>query len=306
MARIELLGAFLASGLFAAADPPVATAQATGSGASAAPAPAGKDGEGSGGDPTKVPAAASSGWGWWGYRPYVVVRGTPNGSVATIHSPLGGMSGGFGFWTQPPSAGPAAPAPPPGLVRPAAMSRPTIKIKQADLDRADRLVTYGDRLFRVANLKRAEERYEQAIRLNPHWATPRLRLAQIALVRGRYTLAADLLREAETAEPGWIVTAKDVQALYSEPAEFARHVSRLEEHLHQHPEDRDAWLVLGAQWFLSRRENKAADVFLRLDDPRRKPDVALAAFLDAARLREAPRTDPDPGPGRDPLAPPAP
>jgi tetratricopeptide (TPR) repeat protein len=192
------------------------------------------------------------------------------------------------------------------VVRPAAASRPTIKVRKADLERAELLVTYGDRLFRVANLKRAEERYEQAIRLNPHWATPRHRLAQIALVRGKYPLAADLLREAETAEPGWIVTAKDVQALYAEPADFARHVARLEEHLHRHPEDRDAWLVLGAQWFLSRRENKAADVFLRLDDPRRKPDVALAAFLDAARLREEPKPAATPEPGRDPLAPPAP
>ncbi len=47
-------------------------------------------------------------------------------------------------------------------------------------------------------------------------------------------------------------------------------------------------------------------MFLRLDDPRRKPDVALAAFLDAARLREAPRPAPAEAPGRDPLAPPAP
>ncbi len=249
MARIELLGACLAAGLIATIDPPAAAGQAAGKSGASAPAAPGAAGD----DPTQIPAAASSGWGWWGYRPYVVVQGTPNGPVATVHAPLGGMGGGFGFWMVPPSNGPSAPAPPPGLVRPAAMSRPTIKIKQADLDRAERLVTYGDRLFRADNLKRAEERYEQAIRLNPHWASPRLRLAQIALVRGRYPLAADLLREAETAEPGWVVTAKDVQALYSEPADFARHVARLEEHLHQNPEDRDAWLVLGAQWFLSRR-----------------------------------------------------
>jgi hypothetical protein len=40
--------------------------------------------------------------------------------------------------------------------------------------------------------------------------------------------------------------------------------------------------VLGAQWFLSGRTSRASDVFLRLDDPRRKPDVALAAFLFAS------------------------
>jgi cytochrome c-type biogenesis protein CcmH/NrfG len=139
----------------------------------------------------------------------------------------------------------------------------------------------GDRLFRGNNLKKAEERYLQAARLDPGSAAPQLRLAQIALVREQYAEAARRLREAETAQPGWIVTAPDVQSLYGEPDEFARHLSRLESFLQVHPEDRDAWLVLGAQWYLSGRAGRAADVFLRLNDPRRKPDVALAAFLQA-------------------------
>ncbi|AMV36332.1 tetratricopeptide repeat protein [Planctomyces sp. SH-PL62] len=303
MARIELVGVLITGSLLAAGSPPsfASAEQAAGGKAQAGPG---------GGDPTQIPAAASSGWGWgWGwYRPYPVVRGTPNGPVTTVHVPFGGAGGGAVFWALPPSSGPTVPVPPPGFPRPAAV-RPTFRVKKADLERAERYTTYGDRMFRVGNLKRAEDRYRQAIRLNPHVAGPRLRLAQVALVRERYSEAADLLREAETAEPGWILTAKDVQALYAEPADFARHLARLEEHLHQKPEDRDAWLVLGAQWFLSRRENKAADVFLRLDDPRRKPDVALAAFLDAARLRdrEPPPLDPvAPEPGRDPFQPPAP
>jgi hypothetical protein len=48
-----------------------------------------------------------------------------------------------------------------------------------------------------------------------------------------------------------------------------------------HPDDRDAWLVLGAEWYLSGRTARAADVFLRLYDPKRKPDIALSAFLHA-------------------------
>jgi cytochrome c-type biogenesis protein CcmH/NrfG len=139
----------------------------------------------------------------------------------------------------------------------------------------------GDRLFRANNTKKAEERYLQAARLDPSAAAPLIRLAQIALVREQYAEAAQRIREAETAQPGWIITAPDVQGLYSEPEEFARRLSRLESHLQVHPEDRDAWLVLGAQWYLSGRTSRAADVFLRLDDPRRKPDVALAAFLQA-------------------------
>jgi hypothetical protein len=48
-----------------------------------------------------------------------------------------------------------------------------------------------------------------------------------------------------------------------------------------HPEDRDAWLVLGAEWYLSGRSARAADVFQRLNDPTRRPDIALSAFLEA-------------------------
>jgi cytochrome c-type biogenesis protein CcmH/NrfG len=141
----------------------------------------------------------------------------------------------------------------------------------------------GDRLFRGSNLKKAEERYRQAARLDHSSAAPRVRLAQVALSREQYSEAAMRLREAETAQPGWIATAADIQAIYAEPADFARHISRLESHLHVHPDDRDAWLVLGAQWYLSGRTARAADVFQRLNDPRRKPDIALAAFLDATK-----------------------
>jgi len=143
----------------------------------------------------------------------------------------------------------------------------------------------GDRLFRAGKLRNAEERYLQAARLDIASAGPRVRLAQVALVREQYAEAAQRLREAETAQPGWIVTAPDIQAIFGEPAEFASRLARLESYLQAHPNDRDAWLVLGAEWYLSGRTARAADVFLRLDDPARKSDVALAAFLDASNRR---------------------
>jgi hypothetical protein len=179
--------------------------------------------------------------------------------------------------------GPLLPPPPPGFIdmQPAVNVRPA-NFKHGDPARAAQLMTLGDRMFRAANLKKAEERYQQAIRTAPDLAAPRVRLAQIALARGNYVEAANRLRDAETAEPGWLVTAPDIQALYGEPSEFARTLGRLETHLQTNPDDRDAWLVLGAQWFLSGRTAKAADVFKRLDDPARKPDIALAAFLDAS------------------------
>ena len=131
------------------------------------------------------------------------------------------------------------------------------------------------------------------MRAAPDLAAPRVHLAQVAIARSNYSEAASRLREAETAQPGWIVTAPDVQSIFGEPTDFTRQIARLESHVQTHPEDRDAWLVLGAEWFLSGRTARAADVFKRLNDPARRSDVALAAFLDASN-QQPQRPAPDP------------
>ncbi len=177
--------------------------------------------------------------------------------------------------------GPLAPPPPPDLVEAVRERRPQPKPTRKDPAHAAQLVTLGDRLFRGNNFKKAKERYLQAARLDAGSAAPQLRLAQVALVHEQYAEAARRLRAAEEAQPGWIVTAPDVQSLYGEPDDFAEHLARLESYLQVHPDDRDGWLVLGAEWYLSGRSARASDVFLRLNDPKRKPDVALAAFLQA-------------------------
>lgn len=196
--------------------------------------------------------------------------------------------GGNGMMGQPMMGGGpfVPPPPPPGLAgRNPAANIPPPALKRGDPARSNQLMTVGDRLFRAGNLKRAEERYQQALRAAPDLAAPHIRLAQIAIARANYTEAADRFRQAEIAQPGWLITASDIQSIYAEPAAFARTVSRLESHLQVHPDDRAAWLVLGAQWFLTGRTTKAADVFRRLNDPKRKSDVALSAFLDASNQK---------------------
>jgi Tetratricopeptide repeat len=157
------------------------------------------------------------------------------------------------------------------------------KPKKTDPTRSGQLVTIGDRLFRAGNLHRAAERYEQAMNADSGASSPRVRLAQVALARGQYAEAADRYREAMAAEPGWLANAPDIQSIYGEPGDFHKQINRLETHLQAQPGDRDAWFVLGAQWYLSGQTNKAADIFLRLSD--RKSDSTLAAFLDAATPR---------------------
>jgi hypothetical protein len=193
---------------------------------------------------------------------------------------------GPGMFPTPPMmmpVGPLMPRPMPGMLPPGFNADfPPARMKNADPARAGQLMVVGDRLLRAGNLKKAEERYLQALKTAPDLAAPRVRLVQIAMARGNYAEAANRLREAETAEPGWAVTAPDIQAIFGEPTEFTRQIARLESYLQTHPDDRDAWLVLGAEWYLGGRTAKAADVFKRLNDPARRPDIALAAFLDAS------------------------
>jgi tetratricopeptide (TPR) repeat protein len=171
---------------------------------------------------------------------------------------------------------------------PAAGWMPPARAKvRAEPTKSDNYVTLGDNLFKAGNNHRAEQRYLQAIQANPHSAKPRVRLAQLALVRGDYGDAAEQFRAAMAAEPGWLVNATDVQALFAEPGDFARALAKLESHLQASPTDRDGWLVLGAEWYLSGRTRQAADVFTRLND--RKPDATLATFLDATAPDPAPR-----------------
>lgn len=235
-----------------------------------------------------VPAAVSGGY-WRTYAvPYYQTIG-PDGLPITIvpRMPVGYPTGSAGAPSAPGRIPLAGPLPPAGLPRGGlAPLRPALGVprKMGDPARAGQLTTYGDRLFRAGNTRRAAERFDQAARADPYAAGPRVRLAQVAIVRGQYTEAANQLRAAEAAEPGWLVKPLDVQSLYGEPADFAKQIARLESHVQSTPTDRDAWLVLGAQWYLSGRTRQAGDIFLRLSD--RKPDPALAAFLEATRPAE--------------------
>ena len=137
-------------------------------------------------------------------------------------------------------------------------------------------------MFRAGNFKKAEERYLQAMRVAPDLAVPRVRLARSRwFVANTRTPPTGCERPKPLNPAGSRMHPISRRFTASRPNSPAL-VARLESHLQANPDDRDAWLVLGAEWFLSGRTNKAADVFKRLNDPNRKPDVALAAFLDAS------------------------
>jgi len=182
---------------------------------------------------------------------------------------------------SPPQFEPGIPRPPFG--DPPVPSKVVPRPRPTDPALAARLVKMGDNLFRAGNLNRAQERYEQAVRADFSDAAPRMRLAQVAMVRARYSEAADHLREAQAADPHWLDHPRDVQTLFGDPSDFAAQVGRLETHLQAHPEDRDAWLMLGINRLLTGQSREASDIFLRISGDH--PDPALSAFLDASTRR---------------------
>ena len=138
--------------------------------------------------------SGGSGLGY-GIIPYYATAG-PNG-VSTYVPPLlfmgpGGLAAMPRFVPVPVvvDRGPVAPPPPPGFGGAGVADQEVNKNKRKDPARAVQLTTMGDRLFRVGNLKKAEERYQQAARLDSDSAAPRVRLAQVALVREQYAEAA--------------------------------------------------------------------------------------------------------------------
>ncbi|WP_435007441.1 tetratricopeptide repeat protein [Tundrisphaera lichenicola] len=218
--------------------------------------------------------------GFFAYAPSLIVVG-PGGvppGVPNLQQPQSVPQNFPGFAQGQGRGGLMLPMPPRAFIEnPGARPR-----RPTNPARAKEQVEIGDRSFRGGNIKRAEDRFLQAVKADPTSPVPQIHLAQVALVRGDYESAAARLRLAVTGseDPGWLLHAPDIQSMFGEPGEFARHMARLESHLQAHPGDRDAWFVLGAESFLSGRSRQASDVFQRLTD--RKPDEALAAFLDAA------------------------
>src|SRR6185312_9467490 len=98
------------------------------------------------------------------YGPFVLVPPPPPmlGPLVPLRSPPQYDSGNT-------RAGPIPPRSPQGIKVSPGLS----KTKRGDPEKSSELATLGDRLFRAGNLKRASERYDQAIRADARSASPR-------------------------------------------------------------------------------------------------------------------------------------
>ena len=215
----------------------------------------------------------------WGYGPSTdpvpIIVGIPIAPFA----PMGtGWSPSMIFPS--PQAFPAIP-PPPGGDPPLPVARPLPPPRRTDPAKAEKLVRRGDNLLHAGILGRARERYQEAARVDFSSAIPKMRIAEIAMIGGHYAEAADGMREAQAADPRWLDHPRDIQPLFGDPSDFDAQLAKLETHLQAHPEDRDAWLLLGINRLLTGKSEVAADIFLRITGD--KPDPTVSAFLAAAR-----------------------
>lgn len=192
---------------------------------------------------------------------------------------------------------PAAPTPPPNAAdfganranaaearreaeRRAADAAPALR--EAERQRLEQryrdLLARGDRLFRAGMFPQATQRYREAFRANPESGDAPARLMQIELARGDYPEAFKWLNVAAAAGAAWLARAANVERAYGEPGDLDKILDGLEAHAQASPEDREVWTLLGAQYYLSGRVEKARDVFARLND--RKPDSTLQPFFE--------------------------
>lgn len=179
-------------------------------------------------------------------------------------------------------------APNPAMIRNPLANRPnpapvSEKVKAKNKAKAQDALTRGDRFFQTGKTATAKERYRLALKSDPELGDARARLSVLALIKGDRREALGLIHEAVTQDPDWPKTAGNVQSMFSEPAQFHKLIADLEAEVQANPADREAQTLLGIQLYLSGRTDRAKDVFLRLND--RKPDLTLAAFMDAAKIK---------------------
>ena len=228
------------------------------------------------------------GYGGYGYGGYgvPVFYGVPY--AVGGYGPGLGYGGGFGGQFAPV---PFAAVNPVAAMTPVrSVSTTTARTKRPDTSFAAETLTLGDRLFRAGNLTKAVERYEQSIKADPSKAAP----SGEAWPRWRWSGASittppNWLREADTVDP---TLSPDQRRRHPTPSTSNRATSRSRSPSSRRtssriPEDRDAWLLLGAEHYFSGRTRRGRR---HLPPPDRPPGRAgtLSAFLSASKARDEP------------------
>ncbi|HED65375.1 MAG TPA: tetratricopeptide repeat protein, partial [Planctomycetes bacterium] len=168
-----------------------------------------------------------------------------------------------------PAAAPAAPAQRPG-----------------ESAAAERYVTLGDQAFRDGRYTDAVQLYAKAIEFSPDEGALYLVLADALFAAGDYHYGAYAIRRALELDHGLANTDVDKHEFYPDPRQFDHQLAVLEQYLLDHPEDRDARLVLALNDLFGRRPAAAVDLLEAPEASSLAEDPAALLVLDAARARQ--------------------
>src|SRR5204863_5387115 len=100
--------------------------------------------------------------------------------------------------------------------------------------------------------------YAKAVEFAPDQGALYLVLSDALFAAGDYHYGAYAVRRAFELDSALIETSVDKHAFYSDPALFDQQLAVLERYLAQHPDDRDARLVLGLNYLFGGRAKDAA------------------------------------------------
>jgi len=127
---------------------------------------------------------------------------------------------------------------------------------------AQRYLDLGDRAFREGRYTDSVQFYAKAVEFAPDQGALYLVLSDALFAAGDYHYGAYAVRRALELDPALIETSVDKHAFYPEPPLFDQQLTVLERYLAEHPDDRDARLVLGLNYLFGGR---AADAVRTLE-----------------------------------------
>jgi len=146
---------------------------------------------------------------------------------------------------------------------------------------AERYLTLGDRAFREGRYIDAVQFYAKALEYAPDQGGLFLVLADALFAAGDYHYAAYSIRRAVELDPSLAQATVDKRTFYSDPADFDRQLTTLEEYLRGHPSDRDARVVLALNYHFSGRSADART--LLIGGSGLESDVAAIAMLETMK-----------------------
>lgn len=164
------------------------------------------------------------------------------------------------------------------------------------------LMREGVELFEAGKYSDAASKFLRVTLADRQNVDATLAYAAARFATGDYQISALAVRRAVRRMPEVVDSAFDIRGRYGDLHDFEVHLARLEQFLADHPDDEDAWMVLGFVRHFSGQRQLAAETFQRLTAMDGADVEAVELFLAAKPAGNAAAQD-QPAQGAAPLVP---